>query len=105
MEFQEVLSNQHVQSGIDVNTSLHGHSVQYVNGYSCAYYYYLICINKDYFLDTEWEQDIKKQDLVAPDNPLFLSLSMKPPGPLVLHQLILKTITFCHCLNEVLIGS
>lgn len=85
MEFQAVLSNQHVQSGIDMNTSLHGHHVKEAGHSLTTGVHYLIRINKDYLLDTEWEENVQEQDLVTPDNPLFLSLSMKPPWPLVLY--------------------
>ncbi|MPC29874.1 hypothetical protein E2C01_023126 [Portunus trituberculatus] len=44
------------------------------------------------FAACQWEEDIQKQDLVAPDDALLLGLLVEPTWPLVLYQLILKTI-------------
>ena len=52
----------------------------------------------------EWEKDVKKEDLVAPDEPLFLLLLVEPARPLVLDQLILETIMARHVWDKVLEG-
>ena len=62
----------------------------------------LVCIYKDDLLHSEREQHIQKQDLVAPDEPLFLCLCVEPPWPLVLNQFVLKPILLCHVWDEIL---
>ena len=46
--------------------------------------------NKYNLLERHWEEYIKEEDLVAPDNPLFLCLSVQPTWPLVLDELNLR---------------
>ena len=62
----------------------------------------LVCIHKHDLLHSEREQHIQKEDLVAPDEPLFLCLCVKPSRPLVLNQLVLKPILLCHVWDEIL---
>ena len=52
----------------------------------------LIRINEDDFLQIHRKQHIEEQDLVRPDNPLFLLLSTQPRGPFVSDELILEAI-------------
>ena len=39
---------------------------------------------------------------LPPDYPLFLSLLMQPPRPLVLHQFILEAVFLRHVRDEIL---
>ena len=63
---------------------------------------HLIRIDKDDLLDVKREENVKEQDLVAPDHPLLLALSHQPARPLVLHQLKLKPVLGRHIRYEVL---
>lgn len=62
----------------------------------------LICVNEDDFLQVHREQYIKEQDLVCPNDPLFLFLSAQPRGPFVSHELILKAILLREVWNKFL---
>lgn len=57
---------------------------------------YLIGIHKQELVNNQREEHIQEEDLVTPDDALFLSLLMKPPGPFVLNKLILKIVFVCH---------
>ena len=56
-------------------------------------------------LHRERKEDVEKENLVAPDESLFLSLLVEPARPLVLHQLILKPIVSGHVRDKVLEGG
>lgn len=57
---------------------------------------YLVSIDEEDFVHGEREEHIQEEDLVAPDDSLFLGLLMEPARPLILHQLILKAIFLRH---------
>ena len=46
---------------------------------------HLVGIHIDHLLDAEGKEDIKKEDLVSPDNALLLRLLGEPLRPLVRH--------------------
>ena len=56
-------------------------------------------------LHGEREEDIEEENLVAPDESLFLLLLVEPARPLVLHQLILEPVVLRHVWDEVLEGG
>jgi hypothetical protein len=63
---------------------------------------YLICINENDFGEVEREEYIQEETLISPNDSLLLCLFVEPTGPLISHQLILKSKMFGHVRNEVL---
>lgn len=68
----------------------------------CSVKSHLISVYENDFLHTEREQNVKEEYLISPDDPLLLCLAMEPARPLILYQLILKTISLSHHGNEIL---
>ena len=52
----------------------------------------LIRVDEDDLLDVERKHDVKEENFVAPDDPLLLLLLVQPPGPLVLHVLVVEAV-------------
>ncbi len=65
---------------------------------------HLVSVDKYDLLDGQRKQNVQEENLVAPDDPLFLSLCVEPSWPLVLHQLVLKPVVPCHVGDKVLWG-
>lgn len=63
---------------------------------------YLISIDENNFLDVKWEEDVKEENLVTPDDALLLGLLVEPTRPLVLHQFVLKAVLLGQHGKEVL---
>ena len=49
-----------------------------------------------HLLEAEWEDDVQKEDLVRPDEPLLLCLLVKPGWPLVGDEGVVKTVLTSH---------
>lgn len=64
--------------------------------------HHLVSVDKYDFLYIEREEDVKEQNLVAPNDSLLLSLLVQPPGPLVLDQAKLEAILLSHVRQEIL---
>ena len=65
---------------------------------------YLIGIDKYDVFHGEREEYVEKENLVAPNKPLFFLLLVEPARPLVLHQLVLEPIVLRHVGDKVLEG-
>ena len=52
----------------------------------------LVRIDEQNLFYVERKHDVKEQDLVAPNDPLFLLLLVQPSGPLVLHVLVVEPV-------------
>ena len=52
----------------------------------------LIGVDEDDLLDVERKHDVEEENFVAPDDPLLLLLLVQPPGPLVLHVLVVEAV-------------
>ena len=65
---------------------------------------YLVSIHVNDLLDAQWEEYVQEEDLVAPDEPLLLRLSVEPSRPAILDQLVLKPVVLSHERDEVLEG-
>ena len=52
----------------------------------------LVGVDEDDLFEVHREEDVEEQDLVRPDDALFLRLCAEPRWPLVSNQLVLETI-------------
>ena len=52
----------------------------------------LISVDEENLLQVHWEEHIEEEDLVRPDDPLFLGLRAKPGRPLVRNELVLEAV-------------
>lgn len=66
---------------------------------------HLISIDENDLLDVEREEDVEEENLITPDDALFLRLLVEPTWPLVLHQLVLEPVLLGQHGKEVLGGK
>ena len=62
----------------------------------------LVGIDKDDLLEIHGKEDIEKENLVCPDNSLFLLLRAEPRRPLVCNKLVFEVVGFSKMRDEFL---
>ena len=62
----------------------------------------LVRVNEDDLLEVHWEQDVKEENLISPDDALLLLLRTQPRRPFVCHQFVLEVIRLSQVRNEFL---
>lgn len=65
----------------------------------------LTSIDKDDFVEVHWEEDVKEQDLVCPDDPLLFGLRTKPMWPFVSDEFVFEPVLLGEMRNEGLDGE